>query len=160
MTASRLLAPMLAAGLLLGAADEARALCIYRGVDYARTTLEQEFEDSRWVARVRVRAAETRLVDEGDSWTVYRLEVLEGFKGDPPRVLNMFTTRDSGGFYMDRGSEPDLDRDYLLFLNPIRDREQAAGMVMVNYSCGKSGLWSEIPAADRATLERLARASS
>lgn len=83
-------------------APSARALCIYNGEDNAKTTLAQEFEDSTWVVRAKVLAARDHFSDEEDSWTLYGVEVLQSFKGRPPKMLPVFTFRDSGGFYMDR----------------------------------------------------------
>lgn len=151
---------MLAAMTLAGLASPAAALCVYKGELYARTTVAQEFADARWVARVRVLSAQSDLSGEVAPWTVYRLEVVQAFKGAPARELTMFTWRDSGGFYLDRGPEPDIGGEYLLFLNPLRAaRDQpaaASGATQVNYSCGRSGLWSEVSQAEQMRLWSLA----
>lgn len=157
------------AALLLVPAVSAQALCIYRGVDNARTTIRQEFVDSRWVVRARVLSAtdgvvEAGMPDAGMSWTAYRLQVVRSYKGEPPQRITFFTMRNSGGFYMDRpwAALPqghDIGGEYLLFLNPVQSysgqpRAQR-GATFVNYSCGQSRPWSEVPASSRQLLASL-----
>lgn len=147
----------LAAAAVAGLASPAAALCVYKGELYARTTVAQEFADARWVVRARVVSAESDLSGDVAPWTVYRLEVLQAFKGAPARELTMFTWRNSGGFYLDRGGEgPDVGGEYLLFLNPLRaapDQPAAArGATEANYSCGRSGLWREVSRAEQMRL--------
>jgi hypothetical protein len=98
--------------LLLG--SSAQALCVYHGKLYAKTTIHQEFADSRWVVRAKVVAAETHWSEDEASWTIYNLRVLTSFKGRPPAHVNLFTYRDSGGFYLDKGMANDLGGEYLL----------------------------------------------
>jgi len=123
-----------------------RALCIYHGELYATTTLAQEFRDSRWVVRARVLSAATHWSDESVSWTLYRLQVLHRYKGAPPNRITLYTERNSGGFYLDRGAAPDLGGEYLLFLNPVARRRgnppAARGATWVNYNCGRSRPWA------------------
>lgn len=157
------LAPWLIAALLsLAPLTSAKALCVYRGDLYARTTSDQEFADARWVVKARVLSA----INGGgtgdvEPWTLYRLEILTTFKGALPERFTLFTERNSGGFYLDRaGGRPDVGADYLLFLNPL-DRsagapEAARGAVKVNYSCGRSRPWAEVGAAEIQLLETLA----
>ncbi len=153
----------------LTAAASAEALCIYRGVDNARTSLRQEYSDTRWVVRARVVGAtdgvvEASLPDVGMPWTVYRLQVVRSYKGEPPQQITFFTMRNSGGFYMDRPLVPlpqghDIGGEYLLFLNPIpphRGQPSAErGAASVNYNCGQSRPWSEVSAASRRLLASL-----
>lgn len=148
------------------AAQRAHALCIYNGEDNAKTTIGQEFKDSKWVVKAKVVAAEDHFSDEDESWTLYRLEVEHAYKGRPPQRLRFFTTRDSGGFYMDKAwvrlpAGHDFGGKYLLFLNPWPTRKdlppQAKGAVFVNYSCGVSGPWSKVSSADRERLSALER---
>jgi hypothetical protein len=73
----------------------AQAYCEYRGIMNARTTLAQEFRDSRWVVRVRVLSAIDHWSDIDQSWTLYRLEVLRRYKGSPPRRILFFTERNT-----------------------------------------------------------------
>lgn len=146
------------------AAAPANALCFYTKADLfagkarSYTTLAQEFRDSRWVVRARVISARYRSTDS-DSWTLYTVRVLDRFKGSPIRTMRVFTYRDSGGFYLDKGpNSPDRANDYLLFLNPAsqvlpRGMRNAA---QVNFSCGQSRPWKELRRADRAKLELLA----
>lgn len=162
--------PRLSAALLLAIApaSPAAALCIYKGVDNATTTLSQEFRDSRWVVRARVLsgfdgAVEADSPDAGMRFTVYRLAVVRAYKGRPAPRLTFFTERNSGGFYMDRPwrrlpGGHDVGGQYLLFLNPIPPfpgRPAAArSPVFVNYSCGQSRLWREVrPPARRRLAE-------
>jgi len=162
--------PIAFAALLLAPAASAEALCIYKGVDNARTSLRQEFADSRWVVRARVLSATNGVVeagkpDVGMPWTIYRLQVVRSYRGGPPQRITFFTMRNSGGFYMDRPWVPlprghDIGGEYLLFLNPIplhRDQPRdERGAAFVNYSCGQSRAWSEVSAASRRLLASLA----
>ena len=157
------------AALLLTPAASAEALCIYHGVDDARTSIRQEYADARWVVRARVLRATDGVVeagkpDTGMSWTLYRLQVVRPYKGGPPQRITFFTMRDSGGFYMDRPWVPlprahDIARDYLLFLNPIapyRGQPRAQrGAAFVNYNCGQSRPWREVSARSRRLLASL-----
>lgn len=161
---SRIVWWMLAALTCASLASPAAALCVYKGELYATTTVAQEFADARWVVRARVLSAQSDLSGEVAPWTVYRLEVVQAFKGAPARELTMFTWRDSGGFYMDRGAAgPDIGGEYLLFLNPLQadpDQPQAArGATAANYSCGRSGLWREVSRAEQMRLWSLANRS-
>jgi hypothetical protein len=161
------------AGLLLGIAlaAPADALCYYHGVNHAPSTIRGEYGESRWVVRARVLSAfdgevEPRSPDAGMMFTVYRLQVVRAHKGRPPQRLRFFTERNSGAFYMDLPWRPlaashDVGGEYLLFLNPIAaDRRRPAAArnaVFVNYSCGQSRRWSEVPASARRQLAALAR---
>ncbi|HYI47547.1 MAG TPA: hypothetical protein VEX35_03695 [Allosphingosinicella sp.] len=151
---------ILTAALLAIPLSPVRAACSYGGVDNATTTMAQQFRDSRWVVRARVLAADNHWSDDGESWTRYSLAVVRAYKGAPPARLAFFTTRDSGAFYLDRGTMPDLGGEYLLFLNPIRPyRGQlpaARGAVFVNYACGQSRPWAEVPGTDERRLDLLA----
>jgi hypothetical protein len=153
---SRLLA---AATLALMATSQAEALCIYHGLDNAKTTLTQEFRDSRWVVRAHVVSADYHWSDEDESWTLYRLRVVQSFKGNMPKRFTFFTERNSGGFYMDgKDATPDLDGDYLLFL--VRwprpsDPPAARGALWVNYNCGQSRPWAQVSRAESARLSLL-----
>jgi len=135
----------------------ASALCIYGGVDNAKTTVAQELRDSKWVVRARIVSADYHWSDEGESWTLYRLRVVETYKGRIQPRFAVFTERNSGGFYMDGdGGVPDLDRDYLLFLVPDpwpKNRPPAAkGALSINYSCGQSKPWSEVSSLEKRAL--------
>ena len=143
----------------LATAWPANALCIYRGVDNARTTLNQEFRDSRWVVRARVVSADYHWSDEGESWTLYRLKVVQSFKGDLSNRFTFFTERNSGGFYMDGdGAVPNMDGDYLLFLTRFprsTDPPATRGALWVNYNCGQSKPWAEVSSDDLRKLRKL-----
>ena len=154
-------------GLIAVAPAPAKALCIYRGVDNARTSLEQEFRDSRWVVRARVVSAQSHWPSDDDEsesepWTLYRLEVVQSYKGVLPRRFTFFTGRHSGGFYMDRdGGAPDVGGEYLLFLvrypRSRTDPPAARRALWVNYSCGQSRPWREVTGDERRRLLGLAR---
>ncbi|MEA3015504.1 MAG: hypothetical protein QOI38_226, partial [Sphingomonadales bacterium] len=126
------------------------------------TTLEQEFAESRWVVLARVESALDHRPDDGAAWTLYRLRVLRTYKGRLPARFGFFTDRNTGGFYMDRPWEGhDIGGDYLLFLNPRTrggDPPAARGATFVNYTCSRSRPWAEVPATDRALLDRLSEA--
>lgn len=157
---------LIAAALTLLPLSQARALCVYHGDLYAETTLAQEFGDSGWVVRGRVVSAEDnwsdgRMGDDEAPWTLYRVQILERFKGEPTVEVSVFTYRDSGGFYMDRGGDgADIGGEYLLFLNPTEPGPDlpiaARDAMIVNYSCGQSRSWLEVPQADRLRLAALA----
>jgi hypothetical protein len=137
----------------------ANAVCIYHGKMYAKTTLAQEFADSKWVVRVKVVAADNHWSDEDDSWTIYHLQVMTAFKGKPPTRIEMFTYRDSGGFYLDKGMANDLGGEYLLFLDPVSHKESvptaARDATEVNYSCGQSKAWSSLSMSEHHKLVTL-----
>ena len=140
----------------------AAALCSYDGVYNAKTSVSQEFRDAQWVVRVHILSADYHWSDEDDSWTVYRLKAVRVYKGKMRSDFNVFTYRDSGGFYMDgNGAVPDLDRDYLLFL--VSDAwlntapRAARGALRVNYSCGQSKLWADVTDKEQAQLRWLSR---
>ena len=147
------------AAAALTVASPARALCIYHGVDNARTTLAQEFRDSRWVVRAHVMSADYHWSDEDESWTLYRLKVVQSYKGKLSNRSTFFTGRNSGGFYMDKDSGPDLDGDYLLFLVRLprpSDPPAASKALWVNYNCGQSKPWAEVSKNDLRQLRSLA----
>jgi hypothetical protein len=148
---------------LFGSAPGAAALCIYNGTLYAKTTLAQEFRDSDLVVRGEVVSSEE--VHDPVLGVFYHVRVKQTFKGKPTAVLVDYSERDSGGFYLDVGTE------FLLFLNPIDPRggveylgqnwaKRAPGAMMVNYSCGQSRLWNEVPSKDRELLNALSTQST
>jgi len=147
---------------LIGAFEvEARALCIYDGKLYAKTTDEQEFRDAALVVRAKVISGrDTYDSDDEDPGVVYRIEVEHRFKGKTPAIISDYTHRDSGAFYLEVG------REYLLFLNPISPieaaedpvwKKQAPEAMMVNYNCGQSRSWAHVSRADREKLATLSR---
>jgi hypothetical protein len=78
----------------------------------------------------------------------------------------MFTFRDSGGFYLDKGTSPAIGGEYLLFLNPVTAApdfseqafpKEAYRSTEVNYTCGQSTPWMEVSASEKQELSRLAR---
>jgi hypothetical protein len=144
----------------------AHAVCMYNGVLSAKTTLPQEFKDSRWVVKATVLSAVDHWSDAEDSWTSYEIEVTHAYKGQPRKRLRFFTYRDSGGFYLDRPwinlpAGHDVGGEYLLFLNPIPPRPslptEAKGAVFVNYSCGISRPWREVTSSLSRELTALER---
>jgi len=146
------------------AAVPAKALCFYTKADFyagkarSYTSIPQEFRDSRWVVRARVINALYHSTDS-DSWTLYTVRVLDRFKGPSIRTTRVFTYRDSGGFYLDKGpNSPDRANDYLLFLNPATQvlPRGVRSVVQVNFSCGQSRPWKELTRTDLAKLDLLA----
>jgi len=140
-------------------ATPAHALCIYDGKMYAKTSLAQEFRDAKWVVKAKVEAGDYHWANYGPSWTIYTVRVLTRFKGPQVATFRLFTYRDSGGFYLDKGGDPDLDVDYLLFLDPATQTlpHSVTNVVQVNYACGQSKRWSDLTPADRGAIVRLAR---
>lgn len=148
---------VLAVALLALLASPARAVC-------SGASLEQEYREADLVVRARLVAESSVWDDEpsaasraqwGDYYPVrlYRLRVLERFKGSPgPRII-LFQEVTSGRFDIDR------DKDYLLFLNysrPSRGRPSAArGATYVRHACGQSKPASEVPARDLAGLRAM-----
>ena len=131
-------------------------------MDNAKTTIAQEFTDSRWVVRAHVVSVDYHWSDEDESWALYRLKIVKSYKGQLRTRFTFFTERNSGGFYMDGdGGGPDLDRDYLLFLTPRpfprSDPPAAKGALWINYNCGQSKVWSEVTASEAAELVMLSR---
>lgn len=153
---------LICATLLLAGSEPASALCIYHGVDNAKTSIAREFRDSKWVVRAHVVSADYHWSDEDESWTFYRLKVIKSYKGKLRPRFTFFTERNSGGFYMDGpGGVPDLDRDYLLFLipdgSPKGHQAFAKSALSVNYNCGQSKVWNEVTAHDALELAALSQ---
>ncbi|MXO60372.1 hypothetical protein GRI89_12565 [Altererythrobacter salegens] len=137
----------------------AHALCVHNGILYAKTTLGQEFREARWVVRARVLSS-TSWEDSETNGTVYRLQVVERFKGKLPGQFAFSTERNSGGFYLDNDSGgTDVGGEYLLFLVPNPRSASGPSLVRnsywVNYSCGQSRRWSAVASADRTELAAL-----
>ena len=158
----RIGAVIAAIALLVAWSSNANALCIYRGKLYAKTTLEQEFHDAKVVVRAVVISSKDLYPsdDSGDSdpGVLSRLRVEQSFKGKPPEILVDYTERNSGGFYLNVGTE------YLLFLDPITPdtarefpawKKNAPDALMVNYNCGQSRSWAEVSTIDRSRLNKL-----
>jgi len=141
--------------------SKANALCIYKGDFDVKTTIRQEFRDSRWVVRAKVLKAQDHYSKEDAPYTTYQIAVDRAYKGSPPKHLVFFTMRDSGGFYLDNDTSHDIGGKYLLFLNPnIRDKGDPAaivGTVSVNYSCGQSKTWREVRRSEILELEGLSK---
>lgn len=157
---------IIVAGLALLTNCPANALCIYKEQLDVKTTLSQEFSDSKWVVRAKVIAADSHWSDYlggYDPWTLYRLQVLGSFKGEPPATIDFFTYRDSGGFYLDKGTKADIGGEYLLFLNPASQDQDvpaaARSATEVNYNCGQSRAWADVQNADREELSKLSQRS-
>ena len=147
------------AALAVLCASPAHALCSYNGVYNAKTTIGQEFHDSKWVVKVEVAAADDHWSDEDQSWTIYHVKTLRSLKGKAPHRIDVFTFRDSGGFYLDKGAFNDIGGEYLLFLLPPHQTMPriARGALQVNYSCGQSGPWAALTTGQIEELEALSR---
>jgi hypothetical protein len=155
------LASRLACFVTFAIAAPASAFCEYRGQLYAETTIQQEFADSRWVVRARLVSVTEFREERYFPGTLYRLEVVETFKGSPPRDISLYTQRNSGGFYLYGRPDEPIGAEWLLFLNPGQwgapdDPPAARGATWVNYACGQSRMWSAVPSADRQLLRRAA----
>ena len=143
----------------------ALALCSYGGVENARTTVAREFHDSRWVARVRIVSEKNNFAaadqSEDAPWSLYELQMIRAYKGQPPETLHFFTYRNCAGFYFDKPwAGPDIGGEYLVFLNPTQTYPSQPSMekatVFVNYACGQSKPWTEVSPDDLKSLRRLA----
>jgi hypothetical protein len=137
----------------------ALAVCVYNGELYAKTTFNQEYQDSKWVVRATV-VGQSRGDDDELPWVAYKLKISSSFKGNPPEAMMFYTERNSGAFYLEPPyDESAIDEDYLLFLNPNEPDPdgpaESKGSVFVNYSCGQSKLWSEVTANEKSALEHL-----
>jgi hypothetical protein len=126
--------------------------------------VRQEFREADVVVRATL-VSELNVWDDepsasfraqwGDSANVvlYRLKVLETFKGKPGSRIRFFEERNSGAFYLD------VDKEYLLFLNyirPYKGRPRAAdGAVKVRYACGQSKPWHDVQPATLKFLRAL-----
>src|ERR1700722_8653622 len=91
--------------VLSGIPSSAHALCIYQDKLYAKTTLEQELQDSSLVVRGDVLSTQDISIHDTDEslGVLYRIKIDQSFKGKPPAVLTYYSRRDSGGFYLDVG---------------------------------------------------------
>jgi len=100
---------------LSGAVSGAHFYCSYNGELYAKTTLAQEFRDASLVVRVNVLSSKQISIPgpDEDVGVLNRIKVAQIFKGKSPTILIYYSRLDSGGFYLDVGT------DYLLFLDPI-----------------------------------------
>ncbi|MDE2435106.1 MAG: hypothetical protein KGM49_02485 [Sphingomonadales bacterium] len=143
-----------------GAATDARAFCAYHRQMYAKTTLAQEFRDSKWIARATVISAKSWR-GKHDWGTTYNLKRVVIYKGQLPQTFALSTERNSGGFYLDMGMKPDIGGEYLLFLIPDSSPAEHPAAVRkslwINYSCGQSRSWSEVSGGQRAQLIQLSR---
>lgn len=151
----------------------AHALCIYGGKHfeksgqpdfqgrlYAKTRLQDEFQDAALVVKATVLSsreiplAEEESNSDAQPGVVYQLRISRTFKGRSATELDNFSERDSGGFYLDVGTQ------YLLFLDPMRQddwaRRVAPGALRVNYNCGQSRPWKDVGLQARKQLNRLA----
>jgi hypothetical protein len=143
--------------LFLASASSANALCVYKGDLYAKTTIEQEFQDSKFVVLGTVLSSREIPIPDNDlnaeSGVIYRIRINQVFKGRAPSVIANYSERNSGGFYLDVGTQ------YLLFLNPMTvddgAKQVAPGALRVNYSCGQSRPWREIAAEAKKRLATL-----
>jgi hypothetical protein len=147
--------------LAAAAPSAADAFCYHDRTLYAKTTLAQEFRESRWVVRARVEGGRYYF-GQPTSWTLYRMRLLHAFKGEPEKQFTFYTRRDSSGFYMDAPSgRADVGHDYLLFLIPMEvasdDPRLARGAMWVNYACGMSGPWAELTREQKTMLRTLER---
>ena len=159
----RRLAAIAVGSLSLIPATSAQALCIHAGKLYARTTLAQEYRESRWVIRARLISADDHPSVTRDAWTIYRLKVLAAFKGRPAPRMSVFTERNSGGFYLDKGAAHDIGGEYLLFLRPASRDDAPANLgsiPVVNYACGQSKPWADVSSRELIALRSLVHPAS
>jgi len=154
MSARRVCVSLFAVWLFGSPPSSAHALCIDDGKFYAKTTVEQEFRDASVVVRGNVLSSQEISIGDPDEslGVLYHVRIDHSFKGKPPQNLIYYSRRDSGGFYLNVGTQ------YLLFLNPISSSmwaKDAPGAMVVNYNCGQSRAWAEVPLGDRKRLSAL-----
>ena len=81
---------------------------------YRHPSVPVEFKDATFVVIARV-LGERRISSaddpEGYAWTIYDVQVLEAFKGKPPRALHLLSENTTARFPMDKGET------YLLFVS-------------------------------------------
>lgn len=81
---------------------------------YRHPTVSAELEKATSVISGRV-TAERNISEpddpEGYAWTIYTVQVLETFKGTPPRTIQLLSENTSARFWMDVG------KTYLLFVS-------------------------------------------
>ena len=164
MTWRRPLALCVAMTLAMGAATQAEAVCMYRGVLYAKSTITGEFRESSLVIKGTVienyEVETTQEENAIDDYVIARIRVDAVMKGDVGREVLLISRRNSGGFYIDPGVQ------YLLFLDPpVRAgwskgyrRHQVAPLQTlprpryVNNACGQSVPWAEVSPEKRKVL--------
>ncbi|NBB17647.1 hypothetical protein GVN21_19985 [Caulobacter sp. SLTY] len=148
----------------VGAASRAEAVCIYRGVMYAQSTITGEFRESSLVIKgtvienIEVRTdSEVRDFD----YVIARIRVDGVFKGIAGREVLLISERNSGGFYVNEGEQ------YLLFFEPPAPASWSRGVPReridplrslprpryINNGCGQSVRWSEVSAEKRRVLD-------
>lgn len=89
---------------------------------YRHPTVAAEFKEATFVITGRVTAG--RNISEPDdpegyAWTVYTVQVLENYKGTPPRMIQLVSENTSARFWMDVG------KTYLLFVSHSSTVEMA-----------------------------------
>ncbi len=144
---------------LFGLASPAEAMCLYGAYPdglNAATTIDQEFYDSTVVVRGTVLRSDRKTLSTGsarEQGVLYQVRSDEIFKGQVPLRFAYFTALSSDALQLEDGTQ------YLLFLNPLPlddpDEDVAPGALVVNYSCGQSGPWADIPPDGRHLLRQL-----
>lgn len=147
-----------------GAASQAQAFCMYRGVMYAQSTITGEFRESSLVIKGTVIEnihVPSNPDTEGDDYVLARVRVNSVLKGVAGREVLLISQRNSGGFYVDPGVE------YLLFfdtpvqanwsrnypregIDPLRSLPRPR---YINNACGQSVPWAEVSAKKRGVLD-------
>ena len=114
---------------------------------YRHPSVPVEFKDAAFVVIGRV-LGERRISSaddpEGYAWTIYDVQVLETFKGKPPRALHLLSENTTARFPMDKGET------YLLFVSRSSSVEMAGNeRLPKDYvdNCGNSATVRE--AADK-----------
>lgn len=144
---------LLPVAALLVSGTPAHALCVYHGELYAKSTLAGELAESSLVVKATVIGDQWMRPwgDSGEAGSLYTLRVQQTFKGASTQTITFFTERNSGAFYLDKGET------YLLFLRPYGSatwRPHVGDAYGVNYNCGQSGPWDEVPVSDRGRLAK------
>ncbi len=142
---------LLALAAALFAAPGAHALCVYEGVLYYQTTLQEEFVDSIHVVHATGFSERDQNISDTsdeDPLVHYTLKVEHAYKGNAEEKITVYTHRNSGAYYFEKG------RDYLVFLERTAsaDGHLPQGGLTVNYSCGHTKLWAKVTDKERACL--------
>jgi hypothetical protein len=114
---------------------------------YRNPSVPAEFKSAVLVITGRV--TDARNISEPDdpdgyAWTVYTVQVLQTFKGSPPRTIRLLSENSSARFYMDTG------QTYLLFVSHSPVAEMAGQeRLPTDYidDCGNSALVKDAKSA-------------
>jgi hypothetical protein len=140
----------------------AQATCGQAGLGdvalYRHPSISVEFQEARFVLLGRVthqRNIASAEDPDGYDWTIYDVEVLQAFKGGPPRLIQLQSENSSARFPMDQG------KTYLLFVTRLPMVEHEGDETLPqDYvdNCGNSAVLDaadgKVRAVERLSLQR------